>query len=279
MISVQAPNIVKPLPWFPGRNPAAWNLWLGCKIVMPLWRGAMISIRHSNPPITPTLVNIDNTNEVTGYRGSCVTMNGSDEYIGVTGCEAGPSGALTMMVCLSRTGTATGWAWTEGRSDLETPLCGINSSGASMRFTIRNEANATVYVAEGVASNDGFPHTFVGTWNGATINLYKDGAFQATAACTGVISMNTSALGALVRGAVSNWFVGSFYVAAKWNRCLDHSLALALSADPFLMIRPPGFRRTFFEGPHEEAAGGSLLMLQANKYANKGYRKLAGKEA
>jgi hypothetical protein len=99
-----------------------------------------------------------------------------------------------------------------------------------MRIVAEN-TGGTRYTANATVPNDSAWHMHVGTFDGTTLRLYRDGAQVATTAFTGTIRTNAAAA---TVGYTSQSMLGDFDEVAIWNRALSaaeisqlHALATA----------------------------------------------------
>jgi len=86
-------------------------------------------------------------------------------------------------------------------------------------------------------------HQVVGTYDGATVRIYLDGAPVGSAAATGAIAYSglPFRIGSDSNG-LSNWN-GGIGPVRVWSRALGASEVAALYAEPYALVLPPGPRR------------------------------------
>jgi signal peptidase I len=159
--------------------------------------------------------------------------------------SASHHGTAANVAALSMTGPFTVVAWAKAASypvgsnarlvakfdgSIVNYLLAWDSSGQQMRIVAEN-TGGTRYTANATVPNDSAWHMHVGTFDGTTLRLYRDGAQVATTAFTGTIRTNAAAA---TVGYTSQSMLGDFDEVAIWNRALSaaeisqlHALATA----------------------------------------------------
>lgn len=153
-----------------------------------------------------------------------VTLNGSTGYVNAGYQGVTQSSAFTEEVWVKTTSTANAWLFSEGSTSSLTPAGGLstNTSGSKARFSIRDDANATVGVTGTTTINDGQWHHLVGVRNGTSLSLYVDGQLDGTTTGTvGTITLNTTSIGAIRQPTTGAYLNGSIDEAAIYLTALD----------------------------------------------------------
>ena len=249
---IAAAGNLKPSLWCPGQNPYAHDLWRGCVGYWPLWEGAGATAHDISPHgNNGTLTNMEAADWQSGQRGMMLDFDGSNEFIncGTMPDVDGASAASWLMLINRDDQGATGRdlfsKWTGGSVTFYNEMnagvgqgsliCGIGASAyGRINSGITKE---TWYVIQGV---------FDGTQasNATRLKMYIDGVAQAlTFGNTIPTTLGSSGqiLGIGGTSLVARYFNGRFALAILWLRALADAEVIALSADPFIMIRPPDF--------------------------------------
>lgn len=120
---------------------------------------------------------------------------------------------------------------------------GLTDKGGvgQMLFGVGTVSNGIVEISEPTALfGDGLAHVYIGTYDGATMRLYRDGVQVASAPQSGTLSyFNASDRGTSI-GNYFNFpgtrtFLGEIFGGALWKRSLAPAEVLALTANPWAL--------------------------------------------
>lgn len=164
-----------------------------------------------------------------------------------------PSSQVSVMVLVRKTGIGGGnspiFANNSPQTAPFTPWGLTDKSGTGqMLFGIGSGAGTIVEIFEptnGMADN-AF-HLYIGTYDGATMLLYRDGQLVASGATSGGLNyFNASDRGTSVGNyysfAGTRTFVGEVYTGGLWKRALTPAEVASLTANPWQLFRAPQFR-------------------------------------
>lgn len=114
------------------------------------------------------------------------------------------------------------WMVTHGSTLSVTPMAGLILHSTKLRGYWRGTSGADVIdISSAAVVNDGQRHHGAVTMDGATLRLYLDGAqVNSVAIPSGAQSVNTAAIGALIRATTAQWFPGTLDEVAFYNRAL-----------------------------------------------------------
>jgi hypothetical protein len=165
---------------------------------------------------------------IAGNQNTAVSFDGVDDHV-TTGDLSVCEGTNFSIEAWAKGTSATTnlWITSEGSTTTNNPICGLVHEGANARFYVRDNAGtATTPTGSTGTFNDGNWHHLVGVRNGNTFTLYVDGAQAAqTTATLGAIAVDTSAIGALKRAAVGNYYPGTVDDVAIYNTALSATQA------------------------------------------------------
>ncbi len=113
-----------------------------------------------------------------------------------------------------------------------------HKSTTRLRFAVTADSEVSTLVAATADYNDGKVHVVVGTYDGATIRGYLDGALSDFQTLTGDINLGSGVtrIGGYGGGGSGEW-PGQIFMTAYWNRALSPGEIKRLAADPFGFIR------------------------------------------
>ena len=259
MISVQAPNIVKPMPWFPGTNVKPWGLWDKCALCMPFWGMAGtkpydMGQSHFVPTATgtPTWVTTPRGRMLSFGAGNYLSFGnvlpfGTDRTI--FALFRLPSVASDQVIVGKFTDGNTVGQWLLQFDDVSAP----SSNTDRLSYTCATAAGGFVNwpwrdSATTLVANTYYAAAVVHRW-GVSLDMYINGrldnGWSQNLTNTGAsVSANATVVGNTESANKS--MLGEIAILIVWNRILNSAEVAALSADPFLMIREPGFQRSFF---------------------------------
>lgn len=195
-----------------------WNPGLGVT-GLKLWN-------LSGRGIHGTLTNMDITNWIIGQMGWALEFDAISTYVdtGNFNVSAALEFSFSAWVTSRIPDFTVGKAFSEGNIGLNNPSVGMGSGAlGQIELVITNNAGAT-QVIQGVSTglNDGAPHHIVCTGDGVTGKVYKDGDEDASTAFTlpGPITLNASAIGALIRTVPFAFWDGTIDNVHLYNRAL-----------------------------------------------------------
>jgi hypothetical protein len=165
---------------------------------------------------------------IAGNQNTAVSFDGVDDHV-TTGDLSVCEGTNFSIEAWAKGTSATTnlWITSEGSTSTNNPICGLVHEGTNARFYVRDNAGtATTPTGSTGTFNDDNWHHLVGVRSGNTFTLYVDGAQAAqTTATLGAIAVDTSAIGALKRAAVGNYYPGTVDDVAIYNTALSATQA------------------------------------------------------
>jgi hypothetical protein len=181
-----------------------------------------------------TMGNMTGANLVFGQFDNAVLFDGASQYAQRTGggfpIYNNPAYSVALWVNINGTGQTDRRFFAESSTNSGNPLFvfGTHSTGANgtIRVFIRNDANAVLLDrATAGAPLDGTWHHIVWTETNGQARLYIDGQMDATNFnyTRGTLTLNQTALGAIIRALVELHCAGMIDEVAVWNRVLSHT--------------------------------------------------------
>jgi hypothetical protein len=177
------------------------------------------------------LVNMDVNNEYPGLFGVCYNFNGVDEYayrLGGFPIYNNPGYSVALWVNGNGIGQSDRRFFAESSTNFTNPLFvfGTQATGATavVRVYIRNDAGGVLVDRQSSRSVlDGSWHHVVWTETNGQGRLYIDGALDETdfSYARTNLTLDQTALGAIARASVGNYFTGYLDEVAVWNRVLS----------------------------------------------------------
>lgn len=120
----------------------------------------------------------------------------------------------------------------------------LNCDSATITWRVKG-SNAGDRITTGSINSAGTWYNIIGTWNGATQALYRNGILLTSQAVTGTITDNsTSATIAGLPGSGGEQFGGSMALVRVWNRGLNAQEVAQISQNPWATYYQPGFMQS-----------------------------------
>jgi hypothetical protein len=199
-----------------------------------------------NSGFTPDLVNgadmelfsMDETSLVDGHKSKALSFDGISQYAAYVRYDGDPAAmppvyrsakfTISMWVKGVGTGQSDRRFFSESSSLNNTPLfnLGTDSGGATNRISAYIRTDGNTAVANHINSQsmplDGQWHHIAWVDDNGNATLYVDGVPDATSFkyTRGTLTLDTTAIGAIVRAAPSSFFAGSIDDVAIWERTL-----------------------------------------------------------
>lgn len=236
-------QVTKPPLWVPGRNPAAWDLWRGNVLYLPLWEGSgqqawdvspypnTTSNWHASLEWAPcewgTSLYWDDD-----YEFAVDDADGLDASTGVT--------VLTAVDSDDYEGVGNDLGHVVSKWDAYVLRYGNSNKVEASRgpwFTIEDGGVPKSAIAGRISANG--PHVWVGTYDGLKVRIWEDGNELDNVTYLGDIDTAATDL------YIGNYQAGGMEMAGwiacvgVWNRALSPGEIATLAADPFWMIRMP----------------------------------------
>ena len=164
-----------------------------------------------------------------------------------------PSSQVTVMAVIKRTGT-------NGTSNLPifannspntypyTPWGLTEKSGSGQMLFGIGTGSGTGTIVEilepSAGMTDGLTHVYIGTYDGATMRLYRDGVQVVTGTTSGALYYFNAAdrgtsIGNYFNFAGTRTFFGEVYTGGLWGRALSVDEVKSLSANPYQIFQAP----------------------------------------
>ena len=166
---------------------------------------------------------------INGKIGNAISFDGKDSYVRITAASGlpvyNPSTGYSVSAWVKGGPQASKAVYAEGNTANSSPVFWLYAdSSGKLGVHIRNSNGTSLVPAQtsaGIAFNNSWKHIAWADFNGAG-KLYIDGVLDRVIAYSPQqIALNTSAMGAMIRGSTGNFFKGSVDDLRAYNRELS----------------------------------------------------------
>ncbi len=190
----------------------------------------------NSPAVTPDVYNhndmalnlMDGSSLVSGQFGNALMFDGWSQFAKrVGGSPIYNTNAYSVAFWIKGGGQSSRTVYMEGSSTTDTPVIGFSTEssglGSNLVVLVRTDGNTAVVnrKSTGPVFDNNWHHIVWTDVNGRA-RLYIDGLVDATdfSYTPGSLTLNTTALGAMVRSTTNNFFGGTVDDVAQWSRRL-----------------------------------------------------------